>query len=132
MRKYFVIALSVVVGAVIGIAGSSAINAQTTPPAYFIGEIDVVDSAGYRREYLPMVEELTKAHGGHLVAAGGAGAGIPVFAMEGEPPKRVIVYQYPNMDALQAWHDDARYRKVQNIGERFATFRTFAVEATLP
>ncbi|HZP37527.1 MAG TPA: DUF1330 domain-containing protein [Methylomirabilota bacterium] len=105
------------------------LEAQAKPPVYFVGEIDVSDPEGYAKEYLPKAREIIKAHGGHLVAAGGAaGSGAQVIAVDGEAPKRVVIYMYPSVDAVKAWRNDPAYEQVRKIGEKYAKYRTFAVE----
>ena len=105
------------------------VRAQAKPPVYLIGEIDVTDPNGYAKEYLPKAREIIKAHGGRLVAAGGAaGTGPQVTAIDGEAPKRVIIYRYPDLDAVHAWRNDPEYEQVRKIGEKYAKYHTFAVE----
>jgi uncharacterized protein (DUF1330 family) len=114
--------------AAIGALGSEALHGQARPPAYLIGQIDVRDPDGYAREYLPKAREIIKAHGGRLVAAAGAAAGSQVVAVDGEAPKRVVIYMYPSMEALQAWRNDPAYLEVRRVGEKYARYHTFAVE----
>ena len=115
--------------AVLGALASEALRAQARPPAYLIGQIDVSDPEGYAEEYLPKAREIIKAHGGRLLAAAGAAAsGSQVVAIDGEAPKRVVIYVYPSMDALQAWRNDPEYVQVRRVGEKYAKYRTFAVE----
>ena len=129
MRKHHTVALSVLAGAVLGVAASQALHAQAKPPVYFIGEIDVTNPDGYAKEYLPKARALIKAHGGRLVATGGAaGTGAKVVAIDGEAPKRVVVYMYDNIEAVHAWRNDPDYEQVRKAGEKYATCRTFAVE----
>ena len=105
------------------------VHAQAKPPVYFVGEIDVSNPDGYAKEYLPKAREIIKAHGGRLIAAGGAaGSGSRVIAVDGEAPKRVVIYMYPSVDAVRAWRSDPAYEQVRKIGEKYATYRTFAVE----
>ena len=105
------------------------LHAQVKPPVYFVGEIDVSNPDGYAKEYLPKAREIIKAHGGRLIAAGGAaGSGAQVIAVDGEAPKRVVIYQYPNVDAVRAWRNDPAYEQARKIGEKYAKYRTFAVE----
>ena len=112
-----------------GAIGGRALHGETKPPAYLIGQIDVTDANGYAKEYLPKAREIIKAHGGKLVAAAGAAAtGPQVVAVAGAPPKRVVIYVYPNLEALQAWRNDPAYVKVRAVGEKYATYHTFAVE----
>jgi uncharacterized protein (DUF1330 family) len=113
----------------VGALGCEALHSEARPPAYLIGQIDVTDPDGYAKEYLPKAREIIKAHGGKLVAAAGAAAtGSQVVAIDGNPPKRVVIYMYPSMEALQAWRNDPAYVQVRAIGERYATYHTFAVE----
>src|SRR5215510_8009369 len=101
------IGLVMLMGTALGALGSEALHSEARPPAYLIGQIDVTDPDGYAREYLPKAREIIKAHGGKLVAAAGAAAtGSQVIAVDGTPPKRVVIYMYPSIEALQAWRSD--------------------------
>ncbi len=116
----------------VGALGSKTLHGQAKPPAYLIGEIDVRDPDGFAKEYLPKAREIIKAHGGRLIAAaGGAATGPQVVAVDGAAPKRVVIYMYPNMEALQAWRNDPAYVQVRHVGEKYATYHTFAVEGPL-
>jgi uncharacterized protein (DUF1330 family) len=129
MMVTYRIGLVAVACAAIGAFGSEALHGQERSPAYLIGQIDVSDPDGYAKEYLPKAREIIKAHGGRLVAAGGSAASGPqVVAVDGEPPKRVVIYMYPSMEALKAWRTDPAYVQVRHIGEKFARYHTFAVE----
>jgi len=111
-----------------GVFAGEELHGQAAAPAYLIGQIDVSDPDGYAREYLPKAREIIKAHGGRLIAAGGAAAsGSQVTAVDGEAPKRVIIYMYPSMEALLAWRNDPAYAEVRRIGEKYAKYHTFAV-----
>jgi uncharacterized protein (DUF1330 family) len=76
-------------------------------------------------------ERLSKPHGGRLVAAAGAATGSQVLAIDGEAPKRVVIYMYPSMEALQAWRHDPEYVQVRRVGEKYAKYHTFAVEGAV-
>jgi uncharacterized protein (DUF1330 family) len=129
MSARFKIGVAMLTCVALGALGSRALRAQASSPAYLIGQIDVSDPDGYAREYLPRAREIIKAHGGRLVAAAGAAAtGSQVVAVDGEAPKRVVIYVYPSMDALQAWRNDPAYEQVRRVGEKYAKYHTFAVE----
>jgi uncharacterized protein (DUF1330 family) len=115
-----------------GALGSEALHSQERPPAYLIGEIEVSDPAGYATEYLPKAKDIIKSHGGRLVAAAGAAGGSQVVAIDGPAPKRVVIYKYPSMEALRAWRNDPAYAQVRHVGEKYATYNTFAVEGATP
>ena len=133
MCARYKIALAICTCAALGWLGSEALHGQTKPPAYLIGQIDVRDPDGYAKEYLPKAREVIKNHGGRLIAAAGAAAsGSQVVAVDGEAPKRVVVYIYPSMEALQAWRNDPEYVQLRRIGEKYAKYHTFAVEGASP
>ena len=133
MRARYRIGLVMCTCAALGAVGGEELHSQTRSPAYLIGQIDVSDPDGYAKEYLPKAREIIKAHGGRLVAAAGAAAsGSKVVAVDGEPPKRVVIYMYPSMEALMAWRNDPEYVQVRGVGEKYAKYRTFAVEAASP
>ena len=113
----------------LGAFAGEELHGQATAPAYLIGQIDVSDPDGYAKEYLPKAREIIKAHGGRLIASGGAAAsGSQVIAVDGEAPKRVIIYMYPSMEALMAWRNDPAYVEVRRLGEKYAKYHTFAVQ----
>ena len=129
MNDRYRVALVMLTCTAAGVLGGEALHSQARPPAYLIGQIDVSDPDGYAKEYLPKAREIIKAHGGQLVAAAGAAtSGSPVIAVDGEAPRRAVIYMYPNMDALQAWRNDPAYVAVRRVGEKYAKYRTFAVE----
>src|ERR1700742_766442 len=133
MRGKYRIGLVMLTCVAAGVFAGEELHGQTAAPAYLIGQIDVSDPDGYAKEYLPKAREIIKAHGGRLIAAGGAGAtGSQVTAVDGEAPKRVIIYMYPDIESLLAWRNDPAYVQVRHIGEKYAKYNTFAVEGVVP
>jgi uncharacterized protein (DUF1330 family) len=129
MRIHWKLPLAMLTSAVLGGLAVHGLHAQAKPPVYFIGEIDVTNPDGYAKEYLPKARDLIKAHGGRLVAAAGAaGTGPQVVAIDGEAPKRVVIYMYDSIDAVHAWRNDPEYEQLRKVGEKYATYRTFAVQ----
>jgi len=51
-----------------------------------------------------------------------------VTAFDGQAPKRAVVTRFDNMDKIEAWRNDPEYKELRKTGEKYATFRTFAVE----
>src|ERR1700745_1974518 len=101
MRTEYKVTFAMLASAVIGGLAVQGLHAQAKPPVYFIGEIDVTNPDGYAKDYLPKARALIIAHGGRLVAAGGAaGTGAKVVAIDGEAPKRVVIYRYDSMEAV--------------------------------
>jgi uncharacterized protein (DUF1330 family) len=124
MSIRYKIGLVMVASMAVGALGSEPLHGQATPPVYLIGQIDVRDPDGFAREYLPKAREIIKAHGGRLIAGGSQ-----VVAIDGEAPKRVVIYMYPSLEALQAWRNDPEYVQARHAGEKYATYNTYAVES---
>jgi uncharacterized protein (DUF1330 family) len=126
MSGKYKIGLVMLTCAASGAFASEELHGQAKAPAFLIGQIDVSDPD---REYLPKAREIIKSHGGRLIASGGAAAsGTQVVAVDGEAPKRVVIYMYPDMASLQAWRSDPAYVEVRHVGEKYAKYHTFAVE----
>jgi uncharacterized protein (DUF1330 family) len=76
------------------------------------------------KEYAPKAQALAKAHGGRILAAG-----QEVTAIEGEPPaRRVGVVVWDSLEQLQSWLNSAQFKEDRKTGDKYATFRSFAVE----
>ena len=130
MKQYFGLGLGLLAGTLIGAATVSGLHAQAKPPVYLITEIDVTDPDAYAKEFAPKAQATIKAAGGRFIAIGGvAGVGAkPVTALQGTPPKRVTIQVWDSHEALKAWFNGADYQAALKIGEKYATFRRFAVE----
>jgi uncharacterized protein (DUF1330 family) len=130
MKQYFGVGVGMLAGTLIGAAAVSGLHAQAKPPVYLITEIEVTDPDAYAKEFAPKAQAIIKAAGGRFIAIGGlAGVGAkPVTALQGTPPKRVTIQVWDSYHALKAWFNGADYQAALKIGEKYATFRRFAVE----
>ncbi len=73
-------------------------------PAYLMARIVVHDDAKYA-EYRAQVPPVIAAHGGRYLVRGGA-----VDVKEGDPPPgRVVVVEFPDMEAARAFYSSAGY-----------------------
>jgi uncharacterized protein (DUF1330 family) len=123
------IALAVVTGAALGAAAMQGLHAQAKAPVYYIAEIDVSNPEAYAKEYAPKAQAIIKSHGGHFLAIGGAAAtGGKVTTFDGEGPKRAVVTRFDSMDKIEAWRNDPEYKELRKTGQKYATFRSFAVD----
>jgi uncharacterized protein (DUF1330 family) len=98
MKTRFTVALSLLAGAALGAAAVQGLHAQAKPKAYILTESEVLDAAALAA-YTPKLREVQKAHGARLVFP----AGGKVVASVGEPPKRVGVTEYENVEKAQAY-----------------------------
>ena len=76
------------------------------------------------------LQALIKSHGGRQLAIGGtAGAGAKtVTAFDGAAPKRAVVQVWDSMEKIQAWRNDPQFKEIRQIGDKYAKFRSYAIE----
>jgi uncharacterized protein (DUF1330 family) len=130
MKSSYKIALALFAGAALGGLTIEALHAQAKAPVYFVAEIDVSNPDAYAKEYASKAQAIIKAAGGRFLAIGGAAAtsGGKVTAFDGDPPKRVVVQVWDSMDKIKAWRANPEYVELRKIGEKYAKFRSFAVD----
>ena len=127
MKTRHAIILSLFVGAGAGATAVQVLHAQTKPPAYVVGEIDVHDAAAYDRDYVPGAIKAITQGGGTYIVRGGAST-----SFYGEPPKRIAIMVFANMEAAQAAFTSPAYVEAKKAGDKYATFRVYAVEGMAP
>ena len=124
MKTRSMAALALLAGAAIGVVAVQGLHAQTKAPVYVVTETDITDLDAYQKEYVPVVQATIKAAGGRLIAAG-----QNIVALEGPPPgTRVAINQFDSLEAVKAWRASADYKAARKIGDKYAKFRTFAIE----
>ena len=91
--------------------------------AYAIVDLDVKDAealANYRRD----VPATVAKYGGRFLARGGA-----TVVLEGSwKPKRVVVLEFPSMDALQRWYRSDDYKPLLADRLRHSTANFIAID----
>ncbi|HWT23953.1 MAG TPA: DUF1330 domain-containing protein [Solirubrobacteraceae bacterium] len=78
-------------------------------PAYVIAflrapDLDAPALQDYRAANTPLVAR----HGGHFIVRGGR-----IDPLEGSPPGRVVVIEFPDAAAARAWYDDPDYAEIR-------------------
>jgi uncharacterized protein (DUF1330 family) len=129
MRSNYKIAVAVTAGVAIGALAVQSLHAQAKPPVYFVAEIDVTNPDAYAKEYAPKAQAIIKAAGGRFLAIGGSAATTgTVTAFDGDAPKRVVVQVWDSMEKIKAWRANPEYVELRKVGEKYAKFRSFAVD----
>ncbi len=91
--------------------------------AYLIADIEVTDSAVYD-EYRRQVPATVAKYGGRFAARGGA-----LDILEGDwTPKRLIVLEFPTMDALRRWYHSEEYKPLIALRQKGSSGRLVAVD----
>ena len=50
----------------------------------------------------------------------------------GEPPKRIAIMAFDNLEKAEAAFNSAAYKQAKAVGDKYATFRIYAVEGVTP
>jgi uncharacterized protein (DUF1330 family) len=87
-------------------------------------EIDVSNIDAYVKECAPLAQAAIKAGGGRLLAVGNNATSIEGTA----PAKRVAIQQWANMDQVNAYRKSDAFAKAREVGNKYAKFRTWAIE----
>jgi uncharacterized protein (DUF1330 family) len=111
-------------GAAVGAFAIQALHAQAKPRAFVVAEVDVTNQDGFTKEYVPLAVKALTDSGNKPLARGGKTATI-----EGAPPKRVVINSFDSLDQAVAAYNSAAYKEARKIGNKYATFRIYAVEA---
>ena len=119
------ISAAVVCGLVVGGGAIQMLHAQSKPPAFVVAEIAVKDLEGYEMNFLKPAQRTISEHGGKYLAGG---FDKTVSLSGSEPPNRVVILQFANMDAVRAWRKEGEADLENDVGEKYAKFRVYAVE----
>lgn len=92
-------------------------------PAYVIVDTDVHDPEQYER-YKAASPGAIAAAGGRFVARGGE-----LAVLEGDwRPKRLVLLEFPDLEAARRWYDSPEYREARRLREGAAVLQMVAVE----
>ena len=91
--------------------------------AYLIVDLNVEDAAGYD-SYRREVPATLAKYGGRFLVRGGTSE-----VLEGDwAPKRVVVLEFPSMDALKRWYHSEEYKPLIKLRQTHSTGDLIAVE----
>jgi len=123
MNARYTVLAAAVTGFAAGAVTIEQLHAQAKAPVYYISEIEMKNPEAYQKEYAPKAQALIKQNGGKILAAGQNAVSI-----EGAPPKsRVVVQQWESMEQIKKWRGSPEFKEVRKIGDKYATFRAFAI-----
>lgn len=124
MKFPYTIAIAVFTGFGLGGIAVQALHAQGKPPAYYVAEVEAADENVYMNEWAPKISETIKAAGGVYLARG-----TNIRAIEGTPPKRVVISKWESMDKLNAWRNGEAYKGLDPVrAKAIKSTRTYAIE----
>jgi uncharacterized protein (DUF1330 family) len=112
----------------LGAGAIQALHAQAKPPAFVVAEVAVKDKAGFEENFLKPTMKDIADHGGKYLAGG---YNKTVSLSGAEPPNRVVIVQFANMDAVKEWRDQGAMDMENTVGNKYASFRIYAVEGVI-
>ena len=124
------LALAVLAGISIGAMGVMAVHAQEakTPPAYLIAETEVTDRAAFQKYAEKVPETLAPFKGSfQYVVRGGK-----TTALEGQPPKGIVVIAFDSTGKALAWYNSPAYEAIKPIRQGASVSRMFMAEGLPP
>lgn len=119
------LALAVLIGVSIGIAGARSMRAQqaSTPPGYVIAEEEITDLAGIEK-YAARIPETLAPFNHHYVVRSSK-----IQTLEGDPPKSgVVIIAFDSVDKAREWYDSPAYKAIRGIRQGATKSRLFLVE----
>src|SRR5262249_24376304 len=125
MKSIVKTAIAIGCGLLVGGGTVQLLYAQAKPPAFVIAEITVTDEAGYKENFLKPAQKTIADHGGKYLA-GGFNKTLRLAGTE--PPNRVVLLQFANMEAVKEWRKEGEADLENDVGEKYARFRVYAVD----
>ncbi|HEV3419622.1 MAG TPA: DUF1330 domain-containing protein [Candidatus Acidoferrum sp.] len=128
MESNHKLAVAVLAGVSVGVAGAHLIRAQQarTPPGYVIAEVDVRDPDAFKK-YAEKVPLTVASFDGHYLVRGGK-----IQPVEGEAPKRIVVIAFESAEKAHAWEYSPAYEAIKPMRQSSAKSRIFIVEGIAP
>ncbi|MBN9527858.1 MAG: DUF1330 domain-containing protein [Alphaproteobacteria bacterium] len=105
----------------------SSAEAQTKTVAYAVVELDVRQPEEFSKEFFPLAAKIFAEAGGVFVARPTAPVAIDDIA-----PKRVAIIRFDSVDKAKATFASEAYRDARKIGDKYASFKIFVLEAPAP
>lgn len=78
--------------------------------AYYILTHTITDPERYQKEYIPGVMPFLAKYKGEVVVAE-----FETEALQGDPPKGVVVIRFPSGQAIRDFMDDPEYRPLKDL-----------------
>ncbi|WP_298371719.1 DUF1330 domain-containing protein [uncultured Bradyrhizobium sp.] len=122
MKTGYTVALSMLAGIAVGAIAIQGLHAQSTPKAYVVTEVEVLDQDA-QNAYLPKVTEVIKSSGGTFLARGGT-----TVAFEGEAPKRVTIAVYDSLAKAQASRSSPAWSALRAERNKAIKARSYVTE----
>jgi uncharacterized protein (DUF1330 family) len=123
MKPHYVLPATLVAGLAIGAILTTALRAQSTPPAYVVAEVAIHDADAFAKDYAPRVAGTLQSYGGRLLVSGGT-----LTPLEGDMPQRFVIIAFDNMEKARGWYDSPAYQQLVPIRQKTSKSTLFIAE----
>ena len=125
MKSNYRLAIALIAGTAIGGAAIQSLHAQAKPPVYVVIDIsEVTDAEGLKANtQRPVTSTPTVMQGGRYITRTDK-----ITALDGTPPKRMIIIAFDSVEKAKAWNDSADQKKVNEVRAKSTKSRSFIVE----
>jgi uncharacterized protein (DUF1330 family) len=124
MKAGYTAVLSAVAGVAIGVGAMQGLHAQSKPKAYTVTELETLDTK-LAADVAARIAKAQESAGGHNFRTGGG----KVTAMEGQPPQRVAITEWNNIDSAQSFFKSKAWTDLgPDRDKALKTVRRYAVE----
>jgi uncharacterized protein (DUF1330 family) len=122
MKLHYALPATLVAGLAIGAVLATALQAQSTPPAYVVAEVAIHDADAFARDYAPSVAGTLQPFGGRFLTSG------KLTALEGGVPPRFVIIAFDSVEKARGWYDSPAYQPLLAIRKKTATSTLFIAE----
>jgi uncharacterized protein (DUF1330 family) len=119
MKPHYMLSATLVSGLAIGAALTTALRAQSTPPAYVVAEVAVHDADTFARDYAPKIAGTLQPYGGRILTSG------KLTALEGNVPQRFVIIEFESVEKARGWYDSPVYEPLLALRKKTATSTLF-------
>jgi uncharacterized protein (DUF1330 family) len=123
MKPHYVLPATLVAGLAIGAILTTALRAQSTPPAYVVAEVAIHDADAFAKDYAPRVAGTLQSYGGRLLVSGGT-----LTPLEGDMPQRFVIIAFDNVEKARGWYDSPAYQQLVPIRQKTSKSTLFIAE----
>ena len=126
MRIQYTVALAMLAGVGLGGAAIQGLHAQAKPPVLIVTDIiEVTNPEGFKAvtQRAAGSAEALKQVGGRYIARTDK-----ITAIDGNPPKRLIIYAFDSAEKAQAFSNATSQKEINEIRKNNTKSRSFFVE----
>jgi uncharacterized protein (DUF1330 family) len=121
-KSHYTLSTALFAGLTIGAVLTTALQAQSTPPAYVVAEVAIQDADAFARDYAPKVAGTLQPYGGQFLTSG------KLTALEGSVPQRFVIIAFDSVEKARRWYDSPAYQELVPVRKKTATSTLFIAE----